>query len=138
VSTRIGNQPSGGTVAQLGFYSSPVQKVVKRWLPFFRVETVEDFFRPIALTILHNRACNMAIKNSLELALVNELITAFTKVCNKRDKPDYWLLKLPLSVQTNWKFDGWKDVSRQIERSGGPDFLPATLAQQAKSLRLTP
>jgi hypothetical protein len=136
---RIDVAPEGGVLAKLGFYTSPVQKVVRKWRGKIDAETLENYFRRVAMSVIHD-------KTSLEIGFVWphhwpviwELGTAVTKVMQDDKSLDKWLLKLPLSVATNGKWDSWNEIAVQIGRltNRKEASLSATLKTRAKRLKL--
>ena len=139
INRRVDVAPEGGDLAKLGFYTSRVQKVVRKWYGRVDSETIQHYFRRVALPIVVD-------KQSLEIEFVWphhclviwELGEAITKVMQDNKSLDKWLLKLPLSVATNGRWDSWDEVALQIGRltNRKEPSLAATLKVRAKRLKL--
>jgi hypothetical protein len=103
-------------LANLGFYTSPVQKVVRKRHGEIDAETIENYFRRVAMPVIHD-------KTSLEIGFVWphhwpviwELGIAITKVMQNDKSLDKWLLKLPLSVATNGNGFHWMKLLCRLE-----------------------
>jgi hypothetical protein len=60
---RIDIAPEGGDLAKLGFYTSPVQKIIRKWHGKIDAETLENYFRRVAMPVIHDQT-------SLEIGFV--------------------------------------------------------------------
>ena len=136
---RVDVAPEGGVLAKLGFYTAPVQKVVRKWRGKIDAESLENHFRRIAMTVVLD-------KTSLEIKfiwphhwqLIWELGEAISKVMRDAKSLDKWLLKLPISVATNGKWDSWDEIALKIGKltNRNEASLSATLKTRAKRLKL--
>lgn len=134
---RIDVAPEGGALARLGFYASPVQKVVYRWRDRLRAEWLEGYFAEIATAVsCKNHRMELKVAVPSHWLCVAELFAAVTKVFSDKTKPAYWLLTLPICVSTDGDFDKWPAVRQTIIENGGTKFSTEVLSQAAKRLKL--
>jgi hypothetical protein len=134
---RIDVAPAGGEIATLGYYTSPVQKIVRAWRGKVSEALIEQYFCEVASPIrFREQFQTVRIFEQHHWQLVGELTAAIAKVLTDKTKIDYWLLTLPISVATSGKFPIWEDVREQIRINGGGKFEAGTIAKHALRLRL--
>jgi hypothetical protein len=136
---RIDVAPEGGDLAKLGFYTSGVQKVVKKWCGQIDAETLENYFRRVAMPVTHDEtSLKIGFVWPHNWPVIWEFGAAITKIMRDDKSLDKWLIKLPLSVATNGKWDSWDEIAVQIGRltNRKESSLSATLKTRAKRLKL--
>lgn len=138
-----------GGLAQLGYFTRLVQRVVRRW-PRVPHKFVHEYFFAVAQAAMWNTdEINLRVYTRAHWPLVWELAAACEKVRQiPKTHPAYWLLRMNINVTGNVDFTGkirstirsdfWGEISQEIERRGGDDFSPTTLRQHAKRLGLVP
>ena len=136
---RIDVAPEGGVLARLGFYTSPVQKVVRKWQGKVDAETLENYFKRVAMpVVLNNTSLKIEFVRPHHWQLIWELGAAITKVMGDDMNLDKWLLRLPISVARDHEWESWDEIAVKI---GGlakrkEPSLSGTLKTRAKRLKL--
>lgn len=139
---RVHIAPVGGLLAEFGFFSTPVQKVMKKWLKVISQDILEDYFNLVALPVIRSQMWGSSeirgqIKNRDHWQAVFELGSAIASIMAHKDKPEYWLLTMPqISVASGFEFEGWQKISERISCGGGPRFEPSTLAKTYSRLQM--
>jgi len=124
------------TVAECGWYTTPVQHVVKRWRGRVREDLLQGYFMDVAFA-LRERSHSFNVVERSHWPAVFELGLALDKVLCDRSKPAYWLLTLPINVAVNMELEPWGELSARIVKNGGPHFDPRTLRKTAERLKIT-
>ena len=124
------------TVAECGWYTTPVQHVVKRWRGRVREDLLQGYFFDVAFA-LRDRSHEFNVVERSHWPAVFEFGLALDKVLCDRERPAYWLLTLPVNVATNSELEPWGELSARIVRYGGPNFTPDTLRKTAERLKIT-
>jgi hypothetical protein len=127
-----------GGLAQAGYWTPQVQRVVKAWQGRMSEKFIREYFLPIATTAMWNtNDLSLHVHARAHWPLVWKLTAAVEKVRNlPKSHPHHWLLRLPIHVATNGEHDLWKEIGWQIKQRGGSSFSPEVLRQAAKRLRL--
>jgi hypothetical protein len=127
-----------GGLAQAGYFTPEVQRVVKKWRGCVLDRFIREYFWAIARAAFwHTKDLELHVYARAHWPLVWELAAAVEKVrALPKTHPHYWLLRLPIQVATNGEHDLWKEIGWQIKERGGPAFSPVTLRQSAKRLGL--
>lgn len=123
-------------LAEYGWYTTPVQHVVKRSRGMVREDLLQEYFMDVALA-LRDRSQHLAVAACSHWPVVFEFGLAMDKVLCDRERPAYWLLTLPVNVATNSELEPWGELSARIVRNGGPNFTPDTLRKSAERLKIT-
>lgn len=129
----------GGThwLALVGYFASPVQRVVRRWSREVHREQIEQYFAEIGKVVVFQcRDLQLTVRAPSHWECVWDLASAINTVMSRRGHTDYWLLKMS-NTATNDEWPKWSKVAWQIEAAGGPRFTTAALAQASKRLRLS-
>jgi len=124
------------TVAECGWYTAPVQRVVKRWRGRVREDLLQGYFFDVAFA-LRDRSREFNVAERSHWPAVFEFGLAMDKVLCDRERPAYWLLTLPVNVATNSELEPWGELSARIVKNGGPHFDPRTLRKTAERLKIT-
>ena len=125
-------------LAPIGFYAAPVQKVINKWRGEIGNEWLEHFFIKAAHAAIFNYHDfgSLRILYRRQLKAFFELGAAIVEVCERKDRPDAWLIGG--ETMTNHRFDSWDEVRARIVKQGGKTFTTGQLAAAAKRLRLSP
>lgn len=141
-SRRIDVSPEGGWIARYGFYSRPVQAVVRKWSSNVSRGRIEHYFATIAETMLHRHkpmALAFGYVGPNDWGCVFELGQALDDVLQDKSKAESWLIRIPIQVATNGAQAEWHELAALIRGKGGPQFKANTITQTARRLRmLTP
>jgi hypothetical protein len=141
-------------LARAGYYSAPVQKLVRKWTAKGMPERlIEDYFPSLAATLSRSSMeINLALPNRGGFRRAFwELLIALEELHSNTGSPAYWLLSLPeISVRRtpidvahdatktgiNRDLPSWNEIREVIKKRGGPCFTNAALRQSATRLRL--
>ena len=123
-------------LAEYGWYTTPVQHVVKRSRWKVREDLLQKYFMDVAVA-LRDRSQHLAVAACSHWPVVFELGLALNKVLCERKNPAYWLLTLPVNVAVNRELETWGELSARIVKNGGPDFDTRTLRKTAERLKIT-
>lgn len=135
---RIDVAPVGGIKATLGFYSSEVQDVLKKWEGSkLRSEWIEDVFMRVAKPIRFRKS-EMEIKIPYYQLwrFAADLMVAVTNVFTNKTRPEYWLLSLSISVAQNGKYPSFDEIRETVIKNAGPAFSTAQLRTAYSRLKL--
>jgi hypothetical protein len=137
-----------GGLAQLGYFTPHVQRVVRKWKSRERFIKEEYFFTVAAAALWHSNTLKITAVCRAHWPMIWELAAACDKVRRiPKDHPTHWLLRMNINVQSNVRMgkirpetraDCWGEISEEIKLRGGPDFDVVTLRQHAKRLGLVP
>jgi hypothetical protein len=136
-----------GGLAQLGYFTPQVQRVVRRWPRVPPMFVHEYYFAVASAALWKTNEASLKVYARAHWPLVWQLAAACDQVRRiPPTHPAHWLLKLPLFIWTinpskgevSWGEIPWGDVSQEIVKRGGKacDFSATTLRQHAKRLRL--
>ena len=133
---RMDVSPEGGWLARYGFYSRPVQAVVRKWGGKVSASRLQHYFATIAETMIRRpkpMALTFGYVGPNDWPCIFQLGIALDEVLADKTKPDSWLIRNPIWVATHGSQEDWADMAA---RSG---FKANTLNQAARRLRmLTP
>ena len=145
VNRRIGvvNGIDGG-LAQLGYFTPQVQRVVKKWKGRALEAFIKEYyFRAARAAWWKTNAVELKVYTRAHWPLVWELTAAVERVrLLPKTHPAYWLLRMPINVASNdrvrsiTEYAPWGTIAIQIKQSGGPLFDERVLRQSAKRLGL--
>jgi len=132
-----------GGLAQLGFFTHQVQRVVR--LSRVPMVFIHEYFFPIAQAALWNtNELKLRVRAKAHWPLVWELAAACEEVRNlPKSDPVYWLLRLDrlASACQNKRtpYDSspvsWPEIAAEIFLHGGPDFRSARSNDKGGSRR---
>ena len=126
-------------LATVGYYASPVQKVVKRWANEIGSHWCEHYAPSAYLSTMPGHSkIEIQLEAEGHRGCVLELLSAMHKVQTEREKPTPWLLDLSTGGESaDYTPYSFADIQKKIVQRGGPKFAQNTLAQAAWALRLT-
>lgn len=123
-------------LAEYGWYTTPVQHVVKRSRGKVREDLLQKYFMDVAVA-LRDRSRNVSVAACSHWPVVFELGLALNKVLSDHERPASWLLRLPVNIATNGELEPWGELSQRIVQSGGPEFTQDTLRKTAERMKIT-
>jgi len=134
---RIALFPKGGHLATLGYYSTPVQKIVTKWRGQIAEDVLKHYFGIVAMPLhypgIHLHANNE--KPRYHWRAIYELGTAIGSLLDNPHSPEAWLLNQPQLV-IGKPSTSWNETIQNIVKQGGRRFTENQLKQAAKKMKL--
>ena len=129
------------TLALCGYWSSPVQKVARKWIPKIGEHFCQHYLLDCFFSVrTGTREISVPLATPGHKRYVLEVMLAIDRVLNDRQKPDAWLLER----FNSGRYEGGKpclptyeQLSKTIKPYCGITFSPVALAQCAHRLHLT-
>ncbi len=134
-------------LAGLGYWATPVQKVVKRWRSKIGERVFDSVIQSYMIAGVHsvvsfNSQINVeAIYTHKRFVL--ELLLALDDVWNDKNSMDGWILNLGYSGDSSdYENDipvprSYKRIQELINQKGGPHFEEKAISKRAERLHLT-
>jgi hypothetical protein len=120
-----------------GYYTSEVQKVVKKWRGKISEQKIKSYFVPVARTIKKGQtSLNLTQIHPGDWPAIFELGLAANAIYANKEKLAYWLLTLPIHIAVNGHFPSYAEISTMIFKQGKKHFNPRTIQKQLERMRL--
>jgi hypothetical protein len=128
--------PKGGQLARLGYFTTPVKKIVAKWRDEIGEETLKQYFVIVAkplfsgVHLLANRE-----KPPRHWQAIYELGATIAALYNDNTSVESWLLKQP-AILVGKPTTSWAETIDNIENRRGPRFTANQLALASKRMLL--
>jgi hypothetical protein len=129
--------PQGGALAILGYFTTPVKKVVAKWREEIPEETLSAYFSAVAKPISHP-GLDLLIKNgktARHWQAIHELGATISALYNDDQSVEAWLLKQS-GIAVGKPTTSWSETIEYIVAQGGPRFTMNQLAQASRRMLL--
>lgn len=134
---RVTAFPRGGALAILGYFTTPVKKVVAKWRKEIPEETLAAYFHLVAKPISHP-GLDLLIKKGKpgrHWQAIHEIGATISELYNDNQSVESWLLKQS-NITIGKPTTSWTETIEYIVKQGGPRFTVNQLAQASRRMLL--